>query len=132
MSQLRENNRVSAVIVTSSEPLREGLQGLLAALPQVHVIGMVGDVSASLGAVSEQPPDLVLLSADLSGGQEWQRFRQIRQAWPQTRFLVMASDAQQQQQAAVSGADAALLSGVKPAALLAIIQGILAGHVDKE
>ena len=116
---------ILALIVSGLGCLQNGLTALMTAIPQVDVVGEVGDASQALEMVSEHHPDLVLLDTDLPGDEEWRVLRQIKVERPQTCCIVLADDVQQQQEAETLGADAVVLKGTPPAKLIAAIEGLL-------
>ncbi len=60
--------RVRLLIVDDHILFREGLERLLAAEPDLEVVGNCGTVDDALAALATRRPDLVLLDADLGSG----------------------------------------------------------------
>jgi DNA-binding NarL/FixJ family response regulator len=118
-------NQTRALIVTHRGSLQNGLQALVASIPQVDIIGQVGDGAQALEMVHGHHPDLVLLDTDLPNDEEWQVLEQIKALQPETRCIVLADDVGQQQQARILGADVVLLKGFPPAKLADIIEKLL-------
>lgn len=55
-------------LIAEDEPLaREGLADWVRSLPQLHLLGCVGDGLAALAAIRQQQPDLVLMDIQMPG-----------------------------------------------------------------
>ena len=118
-------NQTRALIVTHRGSLQNGLQTLVMSIPQVDIIGQVGDGAQALEMVCGHHPDLVLLDVNLPNDEEWQVLKQVKTLQPETRCIVLADDVSQQQQARILGADVVLLKGFPPAKLADIIEKLL-------
>jgi DNA-binding NarL/FixJ family response regulator len=94
-------------------------------MPQIEILAETTDPSALLRMGADIQPDIVLLDASLPQEQVWAALRQMREAWCQTRSIVLVDNSQQQQQAQAAGADVALLKGYPAAKLTAAIEGLL-------
>lgn len=116
-----------AVIVAEPGPLRDSLQTLLMALPQIETVRLVGDAPSAWKAIAEQTPALVLLDTNLPDGDALVLLRKIKAQKHRARCLVLADDRQQQQEATAAGADAALLKGYPAAGLFETIEMLLLG-----
>jgi DNA-binding NarL/FixJ family response regulator len=114
-----------ALIVTGPGSLQNGLLALMMAMPQIEVVGETDDTSTALEMVVEHRPDLVLLDADLAGGEPWALLRKIKKDWPGIRCIAMAEDVPQQKEAEAFGADIALVKGFAPAQLIAAVERLL-------
>jgi len=110
----------SVLIVAPPGRLRDALQVLVRAVPQIGHTVQANDALAVLSA-AELSPALVLLDADLPGNEAWTVLRQIKAQWPQTRCIVLANNGQQSQIANVHGADAVLAKGFTVTTLTAIV-----------
>jgi len=99
------------LIVAPPSRLRDGLQAMVRAVPQVAYTVQADDGQAALRILAEHPLALVLLDADLPGEAAWTVLRQIKAQWPQTRCIVLVNNGQQSQIANTHGADAVLVKG---------------------
>jgi DNA-binding NarL/FixJ family response regulator len=102
--------------------VRDGLQALLAAIPQIEIIGHADDGASALECVAEHKPALVLLDTNLPDGQVWTVLKQIKMRCPQARCLIISDTSQQRQAAKAAGADGVLLKGFLAAELVAVIK----------
>jgi DNA-binding NarL/FixJ family response regulator len=94
-------------------------------MPQIEILAETSDPSALLRMGAGIQPDIVLLDASLPEEQVWAALRQIKQAWSQTRSIVLVEDSRQQLKAQAAGADVALLKGYPAARLIATIEELL-------
>jgi len=117
-----------ALIVAKPGPLRDGLQALLIAMPQVDAVEQVCDLSSALEVALERSPALVLLDSGLAGSGIRPAVRQAKAKWPQARSIFLADSVQQQCEAEAVGADAVLLKGTPPDRLVATIVRLLSQH----
>ena len=117
-----------ALIVAKPGPLRDGLQALLIAVPQVDAVEQICDLSSALEMSFERSPALVLLDSGLAGSGIRPAVRQAKARWPQARSIFLADSVQQQCEAEAVGVDAVLLKGTLPERLVATIQGLLSQH----
>ncbi len=116
------NGDISTLIAARPGRVRDGLQALLAAIPQIEMIGQADDGASALKSVVEHRPALVLLDTNLPGNEVWAVLRQIKAQWPQARCLIMSDSGQQRRAAQAAGADGMLLKGFLAAELLAAIK----------
>lgn len=66
-----------ALVVEDSRLAREGLVRMLAAHPQIEVIGQAGDIEAALQLAREQRPELIFLDIHLPGGNAFELLEQL-------------------------------------------------------
>jgi DNA-binding NarL/FixJ family response regulator len=127
-----KENCASVLIVIKSGPLRDGLQALLTAMPQIDAVEWVSDLSSAPRMALGRAPALVLLDSGPAGSEVWLAVRQARTKWPQARCVFLADSVQQQYEAEAAGADAVLLKGVLPAKLIATIVRLLPRQGSQE
>jgi DNA-binding NarL/FixJ family response regulator len=105
--------------------MRDGLQVLLKAIPEVKIIDKVDNSSTALQVIAEQRPALVLLGYDLPGEETEAILKQAKATWPQSRCIALAGSVQQQYLAQTAGADDVLLVGFSAAAFFTTIETLL-------
>jgi DNA-binding NarL/FixJ family response regulator len=113
----------SVLIVAPPGRLRDALQVMVRAVPQIGHTVQANDALAVLRA-AEHSPALVLLDADLPGDEAWTVLPQIKARWPQTRCIVLANNGQQRQMANAHGADAVLSRGFTVTTLTAAVASL--------
>ena len=118
-------SRKLALLVVWPGPLREALRTLMTSIPGVEVAGEAGDTSSALKMISERQPDLVLVDADLPGGEAWRTLKQMKEQWSQVRCVVLTDHSCQQQEAKAAHADAVLQKGMPPTLLVQTIETLL-------
>ena len=105
------------LIVDDRRAVRQGLQALLAAWPEVACIGEATDGQQSLKLVAEQRPDAVVMDIRMRGMDGLEATRRIKSQWPEVRVVVLTLRAEFEDEALAAGADAFLVKGGPPEAL---------------
>jgi DNA-binding NarL/FixJ family response regulator len=113
------------LIVAPPSRLRDALQAMIRAVPQVAYTVQADDGQAALRILAEHPLALVLLDADLPGDEAWTVLPQIKARWPQTRCIVLVNNDQQRQVANMHGADVVLVKGFTGAILTETVAKLL-------
>jgi DNA-binding NarL/FixJ family response regulator len=126
---------------TSSEPLRvviaddhvlfrDGLRGLLAAAPDLELIGEAATGDEAVALAAAQQPDVILMDVQMPGLNGIEATRQIAQASPHIRVLVltMFDDDQSVFAAMRAGARGYLLKGAKYEEVLRAIRAVGSGE----
>jgi two-component system response regulator NreC len=122
--------RLSILIADDHAVLRTGLRMLLEAQPDMVVVGEAGDgseVSRKAGALR---PDIVLMDLSMPGPPSGEVIRQVLQAWPATRVLVltMHDDAAYATAALAAGATGYVVKKVADTELLSAIRAVRSGR----
>ena len=60
--------KLRVAIVDDEKPARDRLKRLLAAMPEVELVGEAGDVSSAVELIDREKPDLCLLDVQMPGG----------------------------------------------------------------
>ena len=113
------------LIVAKPGPLRDSLRFFLLTLPQVEMVKVVEDVPSALGIISARGPGLVLIDTSLSCDEVLTALRRIKAEGSQIRFLVLADDRRQQEEAKAAGADIVLFKGFPAAKLFGVIEDLV-------
>jgi DNA-binding NarL/FixJ family response regulator len=121
---MKQRGRLVLIVAPPSR-LRDGLQAMVRAMPQIEDTVQADNGPAALRMLTEHPLALVLLDADLPGEEAWTVLRQIKARWPQTRCLVLVSNDQPRQIANKYGADAVLVKGFTGTTLTETIAKLL-------
>jgi DNA-binding NarL/FixJ family response regulator len=111
--------RVQVLIVDHEAHTRQGLQALLAAWPQIEVVGAAANGVAAVQLVEKYRPDVALIDipmlASARSGAEGmdglEAIHLIKSQWPQIRIVVLAMYATRRAAALAAGTDAFLLKG---------------------
>lgn len=121
----------SAVVIARPGPLRDALQSLIMAVVCSGMVYQAQDVSTALPIIAEQHPALVVLDADqeLSHESVWSAVSRMNAQSPQTCYVVLVEDIQQQQKANTTGVDTVLLKRWLPATqLFLLLEQLLSEH----
>jgi DNA-binding NarL/FixJ family response regulator len=131
------DQRAQVLIVDHEEHVRQGLQALLAAWPEIKVVGAVENGVEAVQLVEKYRPDVALMdipipvpalsrspersegSAERMDGLE--TIRLIKSRWPQVRIVVLTMYTAHRAAALAAGADAFLLKGCSAQDLLEAI-----------
>jgi DNA-binding NarL/FixJ family response regulator len=123
--QNKKVRNASVLVAARPDRMRDSLLILLKSVLGINIVGQAGDSSAALRMFSEHHPALVLLDTNLPGEGFVTMLQHIKSDGFQSRCLVLADDAQRQQQAQAAGADAALLKGFTTAELFETTKRLL-------
>lgn len=109
------------LLVAPPGRLQEGLQVLLATLPDTGVVVVTGAQAAQAQGGGRQP-QLVIVA----GGDVEQAVSTLMQERPAPRFLALVEHEQQRLAVEATGADVVLVEGVPAGRLLSIVSTLLA------
>jgi DNA-binding NarL/FixJ family response regulator len=118
--------RVHVLIFDHDAHTRQGLQALLAAWPQIEVVGAAANGIEAVQLVEKHKPDVALIDIPMpdpasSGAEEMDGLKAIRLfkcRWPQLRIVALAMYATRQSDVLAAGTDAFLLKGCQAQDLL--------------
>jgi len=113
------DQRVQVLIADDEVHTRQGLQALLAAWPEIKVVGAAANGIETVQLVEKCRPDVALMDIPmpvpaLSGAEGMdglETIRLIKSRWPQVRIVVLTMYATHGTGALAAGADAFLLKG---------------------
>jgi DNA-binding NarL/FixJ family response regulator len=121
---------VIRVLVVDDHPLfRDGLTGLLGTVPDVEVVGAVGDGDAALRDAARLYPDVVLMDLNMPGLPGLEAIRRLGRLRPRPAVLVltMVDDDDSVAAAMQIGAHGYLLKGAVQEEVLAALRTVAAG-----
>jgi len=121
---------MTRVLIVDDHPIfRDGMSGLLTTLPEVEVIGAAGSAAEALTAVSQDPPDVVLMDINLPGTSGVEATRQVIQVAPATAVLVvtMVDDDDTVFSALAAGARGYILKGASGDEIAAALRTVSSG-----
>jgi DNA-binding NarL/FixJ family response regulator len=131
------DQRVQVLIVDHEVHTRQGMQALLAAWPQIEVVGVAANGVEAVQMVEKCQPDVALMDIPIpvlalpaldgrpgsgaEGMDELEAIRLIKRLQPQVRIVVLTMYTAHQVAALAAGADAFLLKGCPAQDLLEAI-----------
>jgi len=86
--------KIRILLVDDHTLFRQGLRGLIAAEPDMEVVGEASDAAEAVSKAAELRPDVVLMDIGMAGSSSFEAARQIRRNRPETKvlFLTMYDD----------------------------------------
>jgi DNA-binding NarL/FixJ family response regulator len=110
--------------------VRAGLRKLLESVPDLQVVGEVGDGLALLALVAQLQPDLVLMDIAMPGLNGLEATARVMKDWPRTRVLILSMHQNEEyvRQALRHGAAGYLLKDAAPLELDQALAVVLRGE----
>lgn len=120
---------IRVLVVDDHVIVRNGLEQLLATVPDIELVGTAADGAAALDAVARTLPDVVLMDLSMPVMDGIEATRRISAAHPECRVLVLTSftDERRILDALEAGADGYLLKHSEPEVILAGIRELVDG-----
>ncbi|MBI2759051.1 MAG: response regulator transcription factor [Chloroflexi bacterium] len=81
--------KIRILLVDDHAVLRAGIRALLDMQPDIEVVGEAGEGQQAVTRVRELQPDVVLMDVGMPGLDGMAATRQIKEAYPQTRILIL-------------------------------------------
>ncbi|MGY1805999.1 response regulator [Blastococcus sp. SYSU D00669] len=121
---------IRVVLVDDQAMVRTGLRMVLAAEPDIEVVGEAADGAAGVRVVTEQRPDVVLLDVRMPGVDGLEAARRIIAAALPTRVVVLTTFDEDEYVAAAlrAGVSGFLLKVAPPEDLVAAVRTVAAGQ----
>jgi DNA-binding NarL/FixJ family response regulator len=121
---------IRVVLVDDQAMVRAGLRMVLAAEPDIEVVGEAADGAAGVRAVTEQRPDVVLLDVRMPGMDGLEAARRILASDVPTRVVVLTTFDEDEYVAAAlrAGVSGFLLKVAPPEDLVVAVRTVAAGH----
>jgi DNA-binding NarL/FixJ family response regulator len=82
-------SRIRILLVDDHAILRAGLRALLAAYPEIEIVGEAGDGAQAVALVNELAPDIVIMDVAMPGMNGLTATRQILELRPETKVLIL-------------------------------------------
>ncbi len=122
--------RIRVVLIEDHSILREGLKALIEIESDLDIVGEFGSVEASLDAIAELQPDLVVTDLALPGRSGIELLGEVARLSPKSRKLVLtAHDGEDYVRAALNaGADGYVLKDANSAELMLAIRTVSNGE----
>lgn len=118
------------MIVDDHEVVREGLRSLLSRRPGFSVVADAGNVADAINEAARTEPDVIVMDVRLPDGSGIEACREIRQARPATKVIMLTSYADEDAVFAsiLAGAAGYLLKQTRGAALAEAIESVARGE----
>jgi len=122
--------QIRILVVDDHQIVRQGIRSLLSNYPDFDIVGEAADGAAALGQVQQLAPDVTLLDIRLPGESGLEVLRQIRQAQPEAKVLMLTSfdDEEYVLEALRAGAQGFVLKNVSDEMLVRAIHAVCRGE----
>jgi DNA-binding NarL/FixJ family response regulator len=123
-------HEVRAIIIDDQLVFRLGLRSYLErAMPEVTIVGEAGSTEEGVALAEETTPDLVLLGASLEDHETCGALRELREAAPGSRVVLLSNMPNYRDFALAlsGGADGYVLKSIAPERLVAGLREVAAG-----
>ena len=117
-------DRIRVLIADDQVSVRQGLKALLAAWPNIEVVGAAANGEESVQLVEKHYPDVALMDIQMPVMDGLEATRLIKIRWPQVRIVVLTISPLYRTDALSAGADVFLLKGCAASELARAIQGM--------
>ncbi len=123
-------NPIRVLLVDDHVLFREGLASIIAAQPDMVIVGEADDGLEALVKAQQLKPDLVLMDITMPAGNGLEATRQIKAVLPETVIVVLTvhSDEQKLFEAIKNGAQGYLLKNIRSETMLELIRGAVRGE----
>ena len=122
--------QIRVMIVDDHEVVREGLRALLNRRPNMCVVAEAHSVESAIAEASRTKPDVIVMDVRLPDGSGIEACREVRQARPETKVIMLTSYADEDAVFAsiLAGAAGYLLKQTRGQALAEAIASVMRGE----
>ncbi|MBI3165866.1 MAG: response regulator transcription factor [Chloroflexi bacterium] len=122
--------RIRVLLADDHALFREGLAGIVAAQPDMQVVGEASDGLEALVKAQELKPNLILMDVQMPGLGGLDAARQIKQVLPDTTIVMLTvrDDDEKLFEALKNGAQGYLLKEIRSQDMLAMLRGAILGE----
>jgi DNA-binding NarL/FixJ family response regulator len=115
---------IRALIVDDRLRSRNGLQALLATIPEIQIVGEATNGEQAVRQTEKYQPDAVLMDVHMPVLDGLEATRLIKSRWPEVKVIILTIDSTCRVDALAAGADAFLVKGGPPETLLETILSV--------
>ena len=116
---------MSVLIVAHPGMLRDGLSGLLSAMPEIEVVSVTASLDSALASAAKSCPRIVLLESSGLGAGYLAQVQALKVLCPETRIIALVEDLKEACTCEEGAVDAALTKGVRPSRIVETVSGLL-------
>ena len=102
-------DKITVLVVDDSSAVRDGLQSILRAYPDIEVVGEATDGVEAIAKAEQLQPDVILMDAQMPELDGIAATRQIKERWPAIKVLLLTVHTEYVEAAMAAGADGHLL-----------------------
>jgi DNA-binding NarL/FixJ family response regulator len=121
---------IDVLLLDDHAVVRDGLQALLAAQPDIRVVGSFGDAARAVQFAADAPPDVAVLDIAMPGLDGIEAARRIHDQCPDTHILMLSMHASPEHvyQALRAGASGYVLKESAGGEVVAAVRAVHAGR----
>jgi DNA-binding NarL/FixJ family response regulator len=121
---------IDVLLLDDHAVVRDGLQALLAAQPDIRVVGSFGDAARAVQFAADAPPDVAVLDIAMPGLDGVEAARRIHDQCPDTHILMLSMHASPEHvyQALRAGASGYVLKESAGGEVVAAVRAVHAGR----
>lgn len=116
---------MTALLVLRPGPLRDGLNALLSAMPEIRLVAQAEDADAALKFLAWHCAKLVLIKLDAGDRRLLGPVLEMRALCPYTQVVALIEDERDRQVAEASGTDLVMMVGVPAPILKARVEALV-------
>jgi DNA-binding NarL/FixJ family response regulator len=130
MNESGQRASLRMLVVDDHEVVRQGLVALLDRREGFEVVAQAGTVAEAIAAAARFEPDVVVMDVRLPDGSGIEACREIRDARPETRVIMLTSypDEEAVLSAIIAGASGYLLKQIRGRDLVAALESVARGE----
>ncbi len=123
-------SRLRILLVDDHVLFREGIASLVAARPDMEIVGQAVDGLEAIEKYRALRPDMILMDIRMPNCDGLEATRRIKKEWPDARIVILTVSEEDEDlfEAIKSGAQGYLLKNMRPAGLFELIQGVSRGE----
>jgi DNA-binding NarL/FixJ family response regulator len=119
-----------ALLVVRVGTLRDGLNALLSAMPDIRLVAQAEDADAALMFLARQCAELVLIKLDAGDRRLLGPVMEMRALCPDTQVVALIDDERDRKVAEASGTDLVMMVGVPAPVLRARIEAMVSSLAE--
>jgi DNA-binding NarL/FixJ family response regulator len=112
-------------------PLRDGLDALLYATPEVQLVAHANDTNATIAFCQQHPTNLIILEVRPADLDFLAKVPELKALCPQGQVVALINDEQDREPAEASGADLVLTTGMRATKLKETITEIVGSLMNE-
>jgi len=116
-----------ALVVARPGRLRDGWRAVLLAMEPIHSVSLAGDTAMATWLAESLDPDLVLVDMEVLGNEAQPWIARMKANLPKGRYLALARNTGQLEEAHSAGTDAALVKGFSAVGFSETVRRLLLG-----
>ena len=102
-------DKITVLIADDSSAVRDGLQSILRAYPDIKVVGEATDGVEAIARAEQLQPKVILMDAQMPELDGIEATRQIKERWPNIKILLLTVHTEYVEAALAAAADGHLL-----------------------